>query len=106
MFGVGPGQSTIYHSLAGLNFGSHTEYSRLVAEHGIFGVLSLIFLLGMLVKAFIDAPNAESRGLIIIFALWGLVEMTHAAMRIQAISFMIALSLAHFQFRDENTNSQ
>ena len=103
LFGVGPGQSSYYHSLLSFAAASHTEYSRLFAEHGIFGILALFFLIGMVVKAFLDAPSAESRGIILIFALWGLAEMAHAAMRIQAISFLLALSIAQYR-PDENIN--
>ena len=59
LFGVGPGQSSMYHYLSYFNVASHTEYSRLIAEHGMLGVISLIILLGILIKAFLDAPNAE-----------------------------------------------
>jgi hypothetical protein len=72
----------------------HTEYSRLLAEHGIFGLWAMFLMAGMSLYVFLKAPNTWARGVILACILWALAEMTHAAMRIAAISFLLALPFA------------
>lgn len=40
LFGVGPGGTTAY-----LNVRTHTEFSRLLAEHGFWGIIAIVLLL-------------------------------------------------------------
>jgi hypothetical protein len=97
LFGVGPGRSTLYHPLFQDQFViTHTEYSRLLAEHGLFGVFAL-FILGLLaLRAYLSASNSLAKGLAIALILWSFAEMSHAAMRVVAISFLFALPLSQF----------
>ena len=45
--GVGPGQANSLREVYGYgkNVAAHIEYSRMLAEHGVFGLVSLILLL-------------------------------------------------------------
>lgn len=101
LLGVGPGMS-IYHRMPflGKKVAAHTEYSRLLAEHGLAGAWTILLLAGTAVYAFFKAPNAWARGLVVACVIWSLAEMTHAAMRIAAISFLYALPFAIIQ-KDE-----
>jgi hypothetical protein len=92
LVGVGPGRSG---SVAGNQIvAAHTEYTRLLAEHGLFGVFSLLMLVLMAARAFFRAKSAYARGFVLAFLAWSLVEMGHSAMRLSAISFVFALSQA------------
>lgn len=100
-FGVGPGMS-VYHRVPflGGRVAPHTEYSRLLADHGLAGVWTMLLLAGMAVYAFFKAPSAWAKGLVVACIIWSLAEMTHAAMRIAAISFLYVLPFAVIQ-KDE-----
>jgi hypothetical protein len=76
---------------------AHTEYSRLLAEHGLLGLMALLLLGLMFLQAFRRAPTPYAKGLTLAFMVWALAEMCHAAMRIAAISFLFALPFAQFE---------
>lgn len=88
LLGVGPGRSAerIFGGAA-----PHTEYTRLLAEHGLLGLFSLLMLVLMAARAFIRARSAYARGVVLAFVAWSLVEMGHSAMRLGAISLVFAL---------------
>lgn len=96
LFGVGPGVGgSARHTAA------HTEYTRVLAEHGIPGIISLALLGIMLARAYLRRGGASARGMRGGAAMWGLTTMAHAAMRIAAMPFMLALALAEIEFDDE-----
>ncbi len=98
LFGVGPGMSAYFRlPFLGKLVAPHTEYSRLLAEHGLAGVWTILLLAGMAVYAFFKAPNAWAKGLVVACIIWSLAEMTHAAMRIAVISFLYVLPFAIIQ---------
>lgn len=92
--GVGPGMAKQYRASVtgtGTAAAAHTEFTRLLAEHGILGLWSLLLLFGMLVGALPRAHHPHVKGLILALMGWSLVEMSHAAMRLVAMSFVYAL---------------
>jgi hypothetical protein len=101
--GVGPGQAGEYYApIFGGLVASHTEYSRLLSEHGMFGLVAILLLGTMLIRAFLSAKGSRAKGVVIGCMLWSLAEMTHAGMRIVAISFLFALPSAYL-FETEET---
>jgi hypothetical protein len=76
---------------------AHTEYSRLLAEHGSGGALALLTLLFILWKVYWRAPDFFARAWAASMAAWSLVELGHAAMRIAAISFIFGLACIRWQ---------
>lgn len=93
LFGIGPGGGNAARHAA-----AHTEYTRLLAEHGIPGLISLMILVAALARAYLRSRDPVSRGIRGGAALWGLTTMAHAAMRIAAMPFMMALMFAEFDF--------
>lgn len=106
LLGVGVGVSPLYHSLfGGSQIAAHTEYSRILAEHGALGIGSLIILGGIFLQAFIRNRNDLARGFLLAMTLWPLAEMAHAAMRIAAISIVFALPMSVLNW-DETESSE
>jgi O-antigen ligase len=105
VFGVGVGISSLLRgemaSLEVLGAATHTEYTRLLAEHGLFGLLSILLLISMVWQAFYQARGGLARGTVLGLTAWALAEMAHAAMRIASISFVFTLPLAHLDLADE-----
>ena len=102
LFGTGPGVSK-YMTLryTGIYAAAHTEYTRMLSEHGVFGLLALIIMGIIIIKSYIKTPNGLFKSWVVIFLLWPLAEMTHAAMRVAAISVM--LGMANMNWSKEET---
>jgi hypothetical protein len=97
LIGVGPGISKWEHLLLlGSGYAAHTEYTRVLAEHGVAGLLALLILLSMIARTYLRAPTIEAQTWVAALLAWPLVEMSHAAMRIVAISFLFGLALVNW----------
>ncbi|MFA7407277.1 MAG: O-antigen ligase family protein [Anaerolineaceae bacterium] len=101
-FGVGPGMAMYLRRGVALA-AAHTEYSRILAEHGSGGVLALFILMLLLLRSYFKAPDAVSRAWVVGLAGWSLVEMGHAAMRIVAISFLLGWAMTTWEKTGNNT---
>jgi O-antigen ligase len=100
-FGVGPGMA-MYFRRGTVFAAAHTEFSRILAEHGSGGVLALFILMLLLLRSYFKTPDAVSRAWVVGLATWSLVEMGHAAMRIVAISFLLGWAMITWE-KTENT---
>lgn len=92
-FGVGPGMGHYYYeSLLDLRgVPAHTEFSRMLAEHGLFGLLSLLLLTFMAIDNF-RRSDPQHRALIIGASSWGLLYMSGNAMRLLAPAFIYGIA--------------
>ncbi len=100
--GVGVGVNKQFREeLTGIEAASHNEVSRMLAEHGILGVINLLILL--LTPLFLYFGNRSNIFLFSFYLFW-LLTINHAAMRIAAPAFLYALSLLKVSF-DEEENS-
>jgi len=104
VFGVGPGISS-YRRQIGIYAAAHTEYSRILAEHGMGGVFALLILIILLARAYFKAPDVSSRAWVVALAAWPLVEMAHAAMRIVGISFLLGMAVVGWKVSPEKQRS-
>lgn len=97
-FGVGVAKgSEIRSEQMGLNelFASHNEITRMLAEHGAFGILALMILFFTPIFLFLD--NKQHIYMFSFLIFW-LLTINHAAMRTAAPSFVYALSLLKVRF--------
>jgi len=100
VFGVGPGVSKSERAILN-RVNTHTEYTRLLAEHGIPGILAIAALMFMLFRAYFSLSQPRAQAWSIALAAWALVEMSHSAMRIALISFIFGLALAQWKQQPE-----
>ncbi|MCK6577909.1 MAG: O-antigen ligase family protein [Anaerolineae bacterium] len=93
--GVGVGQGKAVRD-AEFDFlsASHTEYTRLLAEHGILGVGANILIVIIAFQAFRKQETWQGRALSLSLIAWGLIYMSHAAMRTVEPSLAIGLACA------------
>lgn len=82
------------------NFASHNEITRMMAEHGFFGILALLVL--FLTPLFLYYDNRQHIFLLCFLTFW-LLTINHAAMRTAAPCFIYALSLLKVSFDEEDT---
>ncbi len=97
-FGVGVAKGTeIRSQRMGLidNFASHNEITRMMAEHGFFGILALMVL--FITPLFLYYDNKQNIFLLCFVTFW-LLTINHAAMRTAAPCFIYALSLLKVRF--------
>lgn len=95
LLGVGPGVGKLYRRLPdGRGVSAHTEFTRLLAEHGAAGVVAIGILLAIVVGSYRRAATPVNRIWVLLAAGWTLSEMTHGAMRFAAVSFTFGLMTA------------
>lgn len=103
VWGCGIGRAT---SLRSVHPGaaSHTEYSRMLAEHGVFGLASiaLLFLMGML--AVWKAPPPSGRAYAAAFVSFALLYLIHAATRTAIPGFVFGLAFLSVKETDSSRN--
>ena len=99
ILGVGVGSTKeIREAEYGTSIVTHNEITRLLAEHGILGILSLLILIGF--PPYHYFKNKQNVYLLSFFAFW-LLTVNHSAMRVAAPAFLYALSLLDVKLNDE-----
>ncbi len=89
--GIGVGKGKEYREeITGTASASHSEVTRTLSEHGMFGILNLLILLFTPLLYFLR--NRQHIFLLSFFIFW-LITINHAAMRIAAPAFVYALTL-------------
>ncbi len=96
VLGVGVGQASSNRLIrnAGL---THNEWTRLLAEHGVFGLASMLVLLGMMVGNVPRSRGALDKAVVTGLLIWGAAFLAVNEMRIVAPSFLIGLACATFE---------
>ena len=90
-FGVGVGRvKDLRFQKTGIHAASHNEMSRIIAEHGMFGITAFSILL--LVPLFYRFGNRNNVYFYSFYLFW-LLTINHSAMRIAAPGFIYALTL-------------
>ena len=92
LLGVGPGMSPRLRS-ARPGTTAHTEFTRLVAEHGMLGAAAILVLVAMAARAYLRAPTSIARGFVAACTVWSTAEMVHSAMRLAATAFAFGLGM-------------
>lgn len=89
--GIGVGKNKEYRKeLTGINLATHNEITRMLAEHGLLGIVNLLILLITPFVFYLD--NRQHIFLLSFFVFWFLT-INHAAMRIAAPAFIYSLTL-------------
>ena len=94
VFGVGPAALDARDN--GGTVAVHTEFSRLPAQHGIFGVFALVAMLFIAWRAVSLQQSAAGRAVAVALLAWSALTMGHAAMRLALVPFAYGLASATF----------
>ena len=96
-WGLGLGMGESYRAIHyGQEVAAHTEYTRLLSEHGTFGILFM--LIGMIIMPivhFFKKDGLIARYFFIAFLIISLMTMFHAAMRLALPGILFGASFAH-----------
>lgn len=91
--GVGPGMAMEKRAeISGIEAAAHIEYSRLLAEHGIFGILAIFIMVLFPVQVFFKSNSTDNKILLILCVTFVFVTMGHAAMRTAAPGFIYGMA--------------
>lgn len=105
LFGVGVGEAPDYRKKFVYGAASHTEFSRLISEHGIFGVLAVVTLVAMAVSGVRRQTSILGQAVIAGAAAWSTLFMLNAGMRLAAPSFFWGLVFAVIVIRKQNSRA-
>ena len=98
VLGVGAGMGKQFRKdNFGVNVASHNEITRMLSEHGLFGVCGLLILF---ITPFILYINNRQHLYFLSFYFFWLLTINHAAMRTAAPAFVYALTLLLVQVKD------
>lgn len=92
IFGVGPGQAKIYRQKLFDSSAAHTEFSRLLAEHGIFGLCAILVLIVMAIQHYRYSISPTGKALVSSMVGWSFLFMLVIAMRLAAPAFAFGLT--------------
>ena len=93
VFGVGVGVASDYRKrLLDFSAASHTEFSRLISEHGSLGLIAILCLFAMAVMNLVRQRSTLGRALVAGASVWSILFMFNAGMRLAAPSFMWGLT--------------
>ncbi len=94
VFGVGVGQSKRKRmEISERSIAAHMEFSRLLAEHGIFGFFINLILLFYPLKILLEKRYNLNKYFAAAFLVFALFTSVHSAMRTNATPFFYGLSL-------------
>ena len=98
LWGVGPGQAASAREAASeATFGdapAHTEFSRLLAEHGFFGAAAALMLLRMARRAWRRNRTPPGNALATALLAWSFLYMAVNAMRLAAPALALGMAYA------------
>lgn len=103
IFGIGVGKNKEYRlETTGIDAASHNEITRMLAEHGMFGLFGLIILL---ITPMVLYLNNQQNIFVFSFVVFWILTINHSAMRLAAPAFVYALSLLKVSFVDEKSTA-
>lgn len=92
IFGVGPGLVTSSRGNTYRESASHTEFSRLLAEHGLFGLFALTAMVVMGWQHWRRARTVRGKAMSLAWLSWSVLFMLSTAMRLAAPAFIFAMT--------------
>ncbi|MDQ3392593.1 MAG: O-antigen ligase family protein [Bacteroidota bacterium] len=101
ILGTGVGMGRIYRiNHGGADLVAHTEYTRLIGEHGIYGIIALLIMLFTPLSHFFKLSN-DNKYFFASFIVIALFTMFHGAMRLAMPGFMYGISFIYILSRNK-----
>ena len=101
-FGIGVGGGKFYRmEELEIQAASHNEMSRLIAEHGLIGIVALFLLIMVPIRHMFKQPYL-ARAFLASFLIFWFLTINHSAMRIAFPGFIYGLSVAIIVFNEKD----
>jgi hypothetical protein len=93
VLGIGMGMGKVTRPDYGypMKVAAHIEFTRLLAEHGVFGLMVVLILIYVPLSRFLESKSVYEQILLLMGVGFCFIFMTHAATRIAAPMFVYAL---------------
>jgi len=102
--GVGPRVAGRYRTIRAA---AHTEFTRLLAEHGFLGAGAILLLAVLALRAYSrPGQTATGRALVAALTLWAFAYMMHSAMRLVDTAFAFGLAFAALVHETEQSRGK
>lgn len=92
LLGVGPGAAAQIRGELGHFGAAHTEFTRMLAEHGLLGAVAIIFLVVLGLRTLREARTVKSRAFVVALLAWASLFLVINAMRLVAPAFVAGLA--------------
>jgi cell division protein FtsW (lipid II flippase) len=92
LFGTGVGASKLLRKNIKYKAASHNEFSRLVAEHGLFGLTFIIILFYLFFQNYFSLGRTIYSSILVAMFFIGVGTMLHSSMRTFIPTIFISLS--------------
>jgi O-antigen ligase len=96
LLGVGPGRAAAERVGAMRGVAAHTEFTRLLAEHGLLGAAAMIVVISGLWKRFRLTRAPRFRALILALFTFSALYMITTGMRTVLPAFALGLAFSRF----------
>ncbi|HEX8217926.1 MAG TPA: O-antigen ligase family protein [Chloroflexia bacterium] len=106
LFGVGPGMAKEARALFLDPVAAHTEVTRLLAEHGFFGLIAFLLLLVMSYQNYRRAQGTAQKGFVAAMVVWTMLFMLNSAMRLVAPALIFGLTFGYLPADDGVNHAQ
>lgn len=104
IFGVGPGRAGEQRGAELGGAAAHTEFTRVLAEHGLWGFCSIAILGWMSWRRFSAASGPREMALVAALLTWPLLFMAINSMRLAAPSLLFGLAFARWSSGRDTAN--
>jgi O-antigen ligase len=104
--GVGPGMAPRYRYFFHSGAPAHTEFSRMLAEHGILGIGAIFLLIVMAIRNIRSAHQREGKALAVSLLVWSIAFMFINAMRLVAPAFLFGLTSSQLEEQEEGESEE
>lgn len=92
LLGVGPGAATPIRAELGHFGAAHTEFTRMLAEHGILGAVAIVFLTVLVLRTIRQAKGYQSKAIVVALVSWAMLFLVINAMRLVAPAFTLGIA--------------
>ena len=89
---LGVGAGVVDAENTSLVYRAHTEYTRLAAEHGLFGFAALVILLACVYRGFRQARTPYATAFCLAMAVFGLLFMVVSATRLAVLALALGFA--------------
>lgn len=95
LFGIGPGMAQVRRdAMIGIGVPAHTEFTRVLGEHGVLGGIGLLLLFGLAVTRYQGARGHKARAFAVAMLLFAFGYMGANAMRLALPGILFGMAFA------------
>ena len=100
VFGVGPGMGGRIRGNA-----AHTEFTRLLAEHGLFGMVAMVLMLLFCARNVLRGNTPREKAIVAAFVAWGVLFLAGYGFRIVVPALLLGLAFAAYSLEEDGRSA-